>query len=79
MLDNILLSNESLTIQSTNICVWPVLNLWITLMDIAETTIASWTANNLQSRSKVPLTTEVQLATNHIDDNNGYIDELPTC
>ena len=41
-------------------------------MDIAETTIASWTAKNLQRRSKVPLTNEVQLATNHIDDNNGY-------
>ena len=47
-------------------------------MDIAETTIASWTAKNLQRRSKVPLTTEVRLATNHIDDINGYIDELPT-
>ena len=47
-------------------------------MDIAETTIASWTANNLQSRSKLLLTTEVQRATNHIDDISGYIDELPT-
>ena len=46
-------------------------------MDIAETTIASWTAKNLQRRSKVPLTIEVQLATNHIDDNNGCIDALP--
>ena len=48
-------------------------------MDIAETTRASWTANNLQRQSKVVLlTTEVQLATNHIDDNNGYTDESPT-
>ena len=47
-------------------------------MDIAETTIASWTANNLQRRSIVPLTTEVQLATYQIDDNYGYMDELPT-
>ena len=79
MLDIILLSNESVTIQSTNKLVFGQYWIYGSLIDIAETTRALWTANNLQRQSKVLLTTEVQLATNHIDNNNGYMDELPTC